>query len=86
MEVNMPDFSLREIHFEQAMKDSKLMEEMELPLKKDRATFFKLGMAEIANDIQPLIATFDANIDGPMSDKDFRHFSKTIIDQIKEWL
>jgi len=82
----MPDFHLREIHFEQAIKDSTLIEEMKLPLKKDRATFFKLGMAEIADDIKPLIATFDANVDGPMSDKDFRHFSKTIIDQMKEWL
>ena len=77
---------LNEIRFDQAIKDSKLMEEIRLPLRKDRATFFKLGMAEISNDIEPLIKTFDANVDGPMSDKDFRKFAKTIIDQIKEYL
>lgn len=77
---------LKEIRFDQAIKDSKLMEEIRLPLRKDRATFFKLGMAEISNDIEPLIKTFDANVDGPMSDKDFRKFAKTIIDQIKEYL
>jgi len=77
---------LKEINFEQAAKDSKLLEEIKLPLKRDRFIFFKLGMSEIVNDINPLIKTIDANIDGPMSDKDFRKFAKTIIDQIKEYL
>jgi hypothetical protein len=86
MEVELRDNNLKEIRFDQAIKDSKLMEEIRFPLRKDRATFFKLGMSEIANDIIPLIKTFDANVDGPMSDKDFRKFSKTIIDQIKEYL
>ena len=82
----MIDYRLREIHFEQAIESSELGKEIEMPLKKDRAIFFKLGMSEIKNEIQPLVCTFDANVDGSMSDKDFRHFAKTIIDQIKEHL
>ena len=55
-------------------------------LEGEMKIFFNLGLEMAAIEIKPFVDTFDANIDGPMSDKDFRLFAKTIIDQIRECL
>lgn len=47
--------------------------------------FFELGIEEIKKDIIPFIETYDLNRKN-MTDEDFRHFSNSIIDCIKDKL